>query len=477
MGVRQVVNAAIGGSKWQAVLLAFACLAPASHEAVAEPQLPGFQKFRFNEDYSFLQYSDIAPDWYGDIKYVPLGLSGRAHASIGGSVRQRYENTGNPSFGGDPQDQSGVWLQRVNLHANVVGGPHWRFFGELQSAIAQGREGGPSPVDEDQLALLNGFADYNWSFSEAAEATLRVGRQEIELGSGRLVDVREGTNLRRTFDGFRAFIDTPNDTISLIAARPRLERPGIFDDPTDYNEALWGLYAVGPAPFDTLGRANRYYLGYHNDFGSFVQGVAPETRHSLGMRAFGESEGWDWNWEALYQFGTFGAGDISAWTVASITGFTFRDRPLKPRVSLRANVASGDKNENDPNLETFNPLFPRGNYFSQAAVLGPRNFFNINPHLNLRLAENLYLNTDVNFFWRLETTDGVYSPSGQIIRRPDGSNERYVATGVSVELAWSYSRSLDFTAIYTHLAPGTFIEETGPSEPINFVELTARLQF
>ena len=34
-------------------------------------------------------------------------------------------------------------------------------------------------------------------------SNFRVGRQELEYGSGRLIDVREGPNVRLSFDGFK----------------------------------------------------------------------------------------------------------------------------------------------------------------------------------------------------------------------------------------------------------------------------------
>jgi len=461
----------------RAVITATAILAISLQAEASEQSRPSFQKFRFEENYGFLNSPDIPPDPFDPLKHIPLSDSTDFYLSLGGSIRERYEYTGNPVFGDDPQDEDGVWLQRVNLHADMHLGPHLRVFGELSSALAEGRAGGPSPVDENELDLQNAFVDFSFGLVENSATTLRVGRQEIEFGSGRLVDVREGTNVRRTFDGFRGFLNLADWEINAVAARPRRDQDGVFDDETNDDEALWGVYAVGQPSFLPAGNVDLYYLGFHDDLGNFVQGVEAETRHTIGARLWGEARGWDWNWEAAYQFGSFGDGDIAAWTLASDTGFTFADALLRPRIGLRANIASGDEDPNDSDLQTFNPLFPRGNYFSQAAVLGPRNFFNVNPHLNLQVTDDFSINTDVNFYWRLERNDGVYSPSGQIIREPGGSDARYVATGLSIEAAWAPTRNFDFTAIYTRLEPGAFIRQTGESKSVDFIELTARFRF
>ena len=92
--------------------------------------------------------------------------------------------------------------------------------------------------------------------------------------------------------------------------------------------------------------------------------VAVKFRNSLGTRLFNHqpgapfSPGLDYNWELVYQVGSFGGNAISAWTVASETGFTFPARFL-PRLALRADVASGAQNSKGGTLNTFNPLLPR----------------------------------------------------------------------------------------------------------------------
>ena len=43
--------------------------------------------------------------------------------------------------------------------------------------------------------------------------------------------------------------------------------------------------------------------------------------------------------------------------------------------------------------------------------------------------------------------------------------------------SWQATDRLNLTAIYAHFFPGRFIEETGSSKPIDYVELTLRFQF
>lgn len=456
-----------------ALLLAFILL-PAPTEA-EEAGPSSFKKLRYEEDYSYLRDPSRRHGPLDRIKYIPLASEGDLYFSLGGEVRERYEFTDDPAWGDDPQDRRGVFLQRYTIHADIHAGKRLRLFTQLLSALTNGRNGGPSPVDENELKVENTFVDLAFPLKETSSLIVRGGRQELSYGAGRIVDVREGPNVRRTFDGGRLLFDLPGWQVDILAVRPVEDDPGLFGDGTDDSRGLWGIYAAGgPGPGSFL---DLYYLGFEDERGSFAQGTAEETRHSLGVRLWGENSGWDWNWEALYQWGRFGEGNIRAWTLASFTGYTWHAPPLKPRIGLSANVASGDRDPADPDLQSFNALFPRGNYFSELALLGPRNFWNLAPSIVLRPGKRTSLTADLNFFWRLEKEDGIYSPNGSLLRDGRGTDERFVGSTLSLTYEWELNRHLVLTAIYTHFFPGAFIRETGPAEDIDFHELTATFRF
>lgn len=448
-----------------------------SQSAFTDEPLPPVLKLRFDEDYGALRNQPTRRDWPFSWKYLSLDGTPHRFASIGGEVRQRYEYTEDPLFGQDPQDKHGVWLQRYVLHGDLHLNRSLRVFAQLASALETGRSGGPSPVDEDRLDWQNLFVDMGHALSPDREAKLRAGRQEVALGSGRLVDVREGPNVRRTFDGGRALVELEGWHLDALALRPRENEPGVFDDGTDTGKALWGFYGTTEDVLLHGGALDVYYLGYENHSATFAQGSARELRHSVGARYWGEQGNWSWNWEALHQFGNFGNGDIDAWTLATETGYRWQQSHWKPQLRFSINIASGDSDLKDSELGTFNPLFPRGNYFSEAAVFGPRNFYNFHAFLDLQPGDSWSLTADLNFFWRLETADGLYSPSGQLIRGPGDSDAHFAATALSLTAEYTFCRGLVFTAIHTFVEPKAFIRNTGPSEDIDFSELTLQYRF
>lgn len=460
------------------LLTSVATGAEAGVDAGAEAQPPpSYRKLRYEEDYDCPRDESRREAAPARIKCLRPAANGDARLSLGGEARVRYELLNNPTFGQDPQDDYGVFLQRYALHGDWRPGSRVRLFGQLFSALETGREGGPSPVDENELELQNAFVDLELVSSDGAAVTFRGGRQELSYGSERIVGVREGPNVRRTFDGARLLLELADWRIDALYARPRSEERGVFDDETRDDQALWGVYAAGRPGLLGSGGIDVYYLGFEADDARFAQGAADETRHSVGLRAWGARGPWDWNWETLYQFGSCGAGDIGAWTLATDTGYTWHEAPWTPRLAINTNIASGDDDPGDPDLGTFNALYPRGSYFSEAAVLGPRNFFNFHVFLTLEPAAAWSVTADVNFFWRLETEDGVYGPAGQLIRSGSGSDERFVGSALSLTSAWRIDRHFTFTAIYSHFFPGRFIDSAGPSGDIDFLELTLQFRF
>ncbi|MGH2359105.1 MAG: alginate export family protein, partial [bacterium] len=179
--------------------------------AAQEPERPAYRKLRYEEDWSVLRDPARRTEPLDRLKYIPLTTDGWAWLSLGGEIRERYEYQQNPVWGQDPQDELGVLLQRYALHTDLHLGPYLRVFLELLSALEDGRAGGASAVDENQLAVQQAFIDLSFDVVRDTHATVRFGRQEVNLGSGRLVDIRAGPNVPRSFNGGRVFAMFPND--------------------------------------------------------------------------------------------------------------------------------------------------------------------------------------------------------------------------------------------------------------------------
>jgi hypothetical protein len=421
---------------------------------------------------ALLRFEDVHAELpFPGLKERPLDADARWRVSVGGEARLRFERARNPEWDPAQSDTDGTWLQRYSLFGDFAREEGPRAFVQLGAAFADGRPGGPSPVDENQLWVQNAFVEFGDAGRGAARA--RIGRQELRFGSARLVDVREGPNVRRTFDALRLTRLRGAWTLDALAARAVRARRGVLDDAHEEDEALWGLYATRrgePASWDV------YYLGTRHARAASATGAVDEHRHSVGGRAFGAQRGVDWNLEAVAQFGDAEGESIRAWTFASIVGRTW-DMPWRPRVALSANVASGDGRPADGRFQLFSALYPRGNYFSEDATVGPRNFYNLNPSVSIAPAPDWSIAAGVNAFWRQRRGDGVYAPSGALVRAPQGATSRYVGTFLSLSAGWTPAPGVALAASGALGWPGDFIRDTGPAERIEFLELTATFRF
>ncbi len=440
----------------------------------------GYQLLREDEDWSFLRDTNLRQDFWDPIKYIPIRNDGDWFMTIGGEAREVWEQIGNDNWGQAPY-MNGYFNERYMLHFDVHYGKHVRTFVELKSGLNSFRIGGPRPIDEKKLDFQAAFLELSTGVHDNP-VQLLVGRQELEYGSGRLIDVREGPNVRLSFTGFRLRLLTHSWQIDGLAVRPDEDNPGFFDNSPNHAVSFWGVYAVRPLPRSAL--LDTYYLGLDRAQATFQRGTAQEVRHSLGARfsrpIATDRPAWDFDYEALGQFGTFGSANIRAWTVASETGYRIPTIPLKPRFSIKADISSGDHPYSNPStLGTFNPLFPKGNYFGVLATTGPGpiNFVDLHPHVEAFSPRNVSFSFDWIFQWRESVEDGVYAVPGLLIRAADGSHARYVGDRPGTEIRWQATHHLWFQGDYGIFFAGPFLKQTQPGRNLNYWALWAGYKF
>src|SRR5882672_8046923 len=142
-----------------------------------------YHLLREDDDWSFLADSVKRQEFWDPIKYIRL-RPGRDDwfLSIGGEAREVWEQIGNDNWGQQPF-MNGYSNQRYMLYFDVHYGKHVRTFLELKSGLNSFRIGGPRPIDEKKLDFQVGFIELGTS-KEENSFRLRIGRQELEYGSG-----------------------------------------------------------------------------------------------------------------------------------------------------------------------------------------------------------------------------------------------------------------------------------------------------
>ncbi|HWY68827.1 MAG TPA: alginate export family protein [Terriglobales bacterium] len=447
----------------------------------AESRVPArtYHLLREDDDWSFLADPVQRQDFWDTIKYVRLRQDRNDwFLSMGGEAREIWEQIGNDNWGQQPF-MNGYFNQRYMLYFDLHYGTHVRTFVELKSGLNSYRIGGPRPIDEKKLDFQVGFLEVGTG-EDRHWIKFRVGRHEMEYGSGRLIDVREGPNVRLSFDGFKVKSGIGPWQIDYFALRPDLDKPGFFDNAPNHAVGFWGVYGV--RSLKRKFTLDTYYLGLDRKTAGFNRGVGHELRHSIGARLsrpVAESKsGWDFDHEALWQFGSFGSANIKAWTVASETGYRFPNVPLKPRFSIKADISSGDDPRKNT-LATFNPLFPKGNYFGVLATAGPGpiNFIDLHPHVETALPHGVTISADWIFQWRESLRDGVYSVPGFLLIPAGKSSARFVGHRPGSEVRWQVNRHLWFQADYGIFYAGKFVKESQPGRNLNYWALWTGYKF
>ena len=457
------------------LLIAAASVSISVGAAAQQAQPPELSTRRYDEDWSYLRDAAARTGaWWEPIKYQALGED--AYVGAGLEVRIRRERVRGDVWGSaDAPDDDRLFLRAlpyVDLHVGAL-----RLFTQLAAAQAIGVDPAPGPPDQTGLDLLQGFAEARLPLRRGGSVTLRAGRQLVGYGSERLVGLRYGANVPLPFDGAAAMVRTGNWRLDAFYLRPVRTGPGSFNDSSSAARRLWGAYATLRRPLGLPGGIDVYYLGYSNARSAFDQGGGRERRHTLGARLSGERRGWSWNWEGMYQFGRFAGADIAAWSLATETAYRLDGLPLHPRLRLRADIASGDRDKDKPALQTFNAMFPKAKYFGELSLVGPYNLMNLNPDLGLDLGRGVALGLSGNFYWRQSRDDGVYDVPGHLVRASGNSRARYVGTQLELVLDWQVDAHLELLASCSRMSAGRFIRETGTDEAIALVGLEATWRF
>jgi len=432
--------------------------------------------FRWDEDYRFLRDQPGLALFPYRLKYIALSEDGARYASLGGEYRFRVDEYQRPDFGLHNAADFASVQQRFLLHADVHFNSAVRLFVQLGGAAENGRKPFARPPDRSGADLAQGFLEIA-STPDTARWRVRVGRQEVALG--RYVAIRDGTNIRRTFDGVRLDGAIDDWALTGVAARATRNLRPAFDDDPDPNDGVYLLMAEHPLPW-TGYKAGVIVIERNNYLARYAAGVGVERRRSVGVRLFGGNRGWDADGQVSYQFGSFApAGqvllDIDAWGAAFEGGRSF-GTPWKPRLALRVDVAGGDNRPHDKRLTTFDLPYPNLSYLTDAALFSPRNVHDVQPFVSITPARDLTFTAGAQFLWRNSRYDAVYSAAYFPVV-PPGGRGLYVTTEPYARLNWRMMPLAEFQGGVVRAMPGEALRSFGGTRRLDFAFASFALRF
>lgn len=442
--------------------------------ASPEPGDPFYHSLRYNDDFSYLADPAKANDPWDPLKYIPIGDGqyGPSYLSLGGEVRERFESYLNPNFGLKAPPKNAYLLQRLLLNIDAHVTDYIRVFAQLGEFDRLGDRGVTSTTDIDHLELTQGFIDLRLPSPLGDAPVVRVGREELLFGYQRLIAVREGPNVRRTFDGARITDHWGGATIDLLLVRPVSNAVGVFDDHTNMKQLMWGGYLT--VPLGPVLKADLYELNYENEAAKFRGLTGVEQRQTFGVRLFGRTDGFDWNTEAAVQSGSFRNEDIHAAMLALIVGYTFRDAMWQPRIGIESNYASGDSGHGA--IGTFNAMFPRLPYFAETSLLVPANIYDVRPVLSFKPVPDVLATFGWDTLWRVSSADGLYGSAMVEYANTSKVTGSRVGTELSADVRWRIDRHLALGAIAAEFLSGPAVQEA-LGKNVTFFALFATYRF
>ena len=454
---------------------------PPPDSTAKKPDPPAFNLLRARERYDYLldpATSPYQPDFLDPIKYVPLNAARTNYLTLGGQIRVRYEQFNNRFF---RSGSEGYYLQRLSLHAALRLTPYVRVFGELYHGYLSAAQ--PEVTESDQLDVHQAFVELHAPLAHDGELSLTTGRQELAFGVSRLVGLREGPNIRRSFDAVRGQVRVGATSVQAFYGVEVQSRFGVFDNGVTLFERpvpapqLWGIYSQFKIP-GVGGQNELYYLGFRSQFSRYDNAAGPETRHTFGLRRFGMmGTVWRYNTELVVQTGTVGTQPATGWALETDWHYLLNHARLNPEIGARLNLVSGDQHADDGRLQTFNTLFTNPAYYSLAATLVPVNLMELSPSFSFKPTPAMSVMLEWALFYRYSTADGIYMPPRLLLRSGQGTNARFIGHQPSLTYTYNISHHLGAGLLASYFITGPFIAATGETGNLLYVAPTLSFTF
>jgi len=402
------------------------------------PERPEIGLNRWQEDWSVLADPALRTEPLDELKYIPLASGDpESYASFGVNLRERVESTQVGPFGiGDARTNTYL-LQRLELHADVRPDSHWQIFAQLQDDRALGKDI-ITPVDKDPLDIEQAFITYLNNLA-GGKLKVRIGRQQMGFDLQRFVGVRDGPDVRQSFDAVWADWEGAHWRLIGFWSHPVQDVPeGTFNDSSSRGLQYGGFRIernnVGP------GKLAVYFSQYDQDSVDYLYASGRERRDNVEFHYQIERGPVDWDIEGMRQSGQVGSSEIQAWAVGSIGGYTFEEVNWRSRIGLQIDLASGDRSPGDGTIGTFNPLFPNAYYFTLMSTPTYVNLIHVRPSLDVHPLHNLKLIARLGLQWRLTTQDAVYVIPDRPVPGTAGMPGRWTGVYEQLRAEWQIDR-------------------------------------
>ena len=421
------------------------------------PRRPSIMFNRWQEDWSVLADPRVPREPLDGLKYIPLSPNDpKTYLSFGAGLRERFEANNAPSFGIGHNPNNDYLISRMETHADLRIASQIQVFVQLQSDFAPGKTT-ITPVDQNRLDLEQAFIAITEPVA-GGTLKLRFGRQQFAFDLQRFVSVRDGPNVRLSYDA--AWVDYEHGPWRLISfySRPVQNKDQrAFDDYSSTALTFSGVRLE--LKLSASSGIALYYARFNQDNARYIAASGNERRDIVDLRYFGTAAGFDWDLEAMNQTGRIGGKNIEAWAFGTLAGYTFDDAAMKPRIGLQFDGASGNSNGHE--FGTFNPLFPNGYYLTLAGYTGYVNFIHLKPSVTIHPTDKLKVVFAAAAQWRQTTADAVYTQPNNPVAGTAGHPGRYTGAYIQIRADYAITTYASAAMELVHFAIGDALRRAG----------------
>jgi hypothetical protein len=425
------------------------------------PARPTILPNRWEEDWSVLADPRVLREPLDSLKYILLSPDDpKTYLSLGADLRERFEANDAAGFGISPNRNNDYLISRTDWYADFRMAGQVQVFTQFESDFAPWKTM-LTPADQDVLDLEQAFVTVTEPVGDGT-ARMRLGRQQMNFDFQRFVSDRDGPNVRQSFDAaWGDYEQGPWKFITFYSEPVQIYNFGA--QPFDSYSSTANTFTVVRGQRELFGwaTASAYYAYYENNSAKYLSVSGNEQRDSIDARFAAKTKGFDGDFEVMFQSGNIGNETIRAWAVGSLSGYTFADVGWTPRIGFQFDAASGDSNPHDNVLQTFNPLFPNGYYFSLAGYTGYTNLIHLKPSIAVHPTKTLTLTFAVAAQWRETTADAVYTQGSVPVAGTAGQPGRYTGTYGQARLDWAMTANTSFAVEAVRFDVGDVIRRAG----------------
>ena len=409
----------------------------------------------------------------GDLPAVPTEAgTAPAQASpltVGGEVRLRYAALRNARL--VPGNDAAQTQFRGLVHAGYRVSPRFRMYGEIGTGQVDRDRDTSNAALQNRASLQQLYVDVDTGADGAGTlfgATL--GRQEFAEGPRQLVSAGDGANLRRTWNGARAYAKAAGYKVTVFELRATHLGAGAFDETVRGDTVLRGLVADitlahgGPG---TGGDASLQPFWLHTTMQTTSTGAgSADVRNTFGARLTGSCGAMRWDWTLARQQGDAGARDVHAWGLFAVQSLALSDAAWKPRLTSHVDVASRD----------FNPLYASSSYLGEGQFLALANLLLVAPGIAVSPTRQTTLSLEVGHARRMDDHAAVLAGGLRPYSGTADSRGRHIGNLTRFSAGWNASSHLTLVFSAEHLATGAVLDQAGLSGS-TYVQVGASLRY